>query len=61
MAEPAAAVADRPMIEMRNLNKWYGEFHVLTNVNFVVRKGEKVVVCGPSGSDRKSTRLNSSH
>jgi general L-amino acid transport system ATP-binding protein len=56
MAEPAAAVADRPMIEMRNLNKWYGEFHVLTNVNFVVRKGEKVVVCGPSGSG-KSTMI----
>ncbi len=56
MATSPAAASDRPMIEMRNLNKWYGEFHVLTNINFTVRKGEKVVVCGPSGSG-KSTMI----
>jgi general L-amino acid transport system ATP-binding protein len=43
-------------IELRNVNKWYGQFHVLTNVNLTVRKGEKVVVCGPSGSG-KSTMI----
>ena len=43
-------------IELRNVNKWYGQFHVLTDVNLTVRKGEKVVVCGPSGSG-KSTMI----
>ena len=48
--------AGRPMIELRNVNKWYGEFHVLRDVNLTVRKGEKVVICGPSGSG-KSTMI----
>jgi general L-amino acid transport system ATP-binding protein len=56
MPQPSLAADDRPMIEMRNLNKWYGEFHVLTNINFIVGRGEKVVVCGPSGSG-KSTMI----
>ena len=56
MSQPIPAAADRPMIEMRGLNKWYGEFHVLRNIDFTVRKGEKVVVCGPSGSG-KSTMI----
>jgi general L-amino acid transport system ATP-binding protein len=47
---------DRMMIEMRHVHKWYGEFHVLTDVNLVVRRGERVVVCGPSGSG-KSTMI----
>ncbi len=50
------AAADRPMIELRNVNKWYGDFHVLKNINIEVRKGERVVVCGPSGSG-KSTMI----
>jgi general L-amino acid transport system ATP-binding protein len=41
-------------VEMRNLNKWYGEFHVLKNINFMVRKGEKLVICGPSGSGKST-------
>ena len=50
------ASSDQPMIEMRNVNKWYGEFHVLRDINFTVRQGQKVVVCGPSGSG-KSTMI----
>jgi general L-amino acid transport system ATP-binding protein len=46
----------RPMIELRNVNKWYGDFHVLKDINVEVRKGERVVVCGPSGSG-KSTMI----
>ena len=46
----------RPMIELRNVNKWYGDFHVLKDINIEVRKGERVVVCGPSGSG-KSTMI----
>jgi general L-amino acid transport system ATP-binding protein len=52
----AAAVATRPTIEMRNVNKWYGEFHVLRDVNLTVEKGQKIVICGPSGSG-KSTMI----
>ena len=50
------AATNRPMIELRNVNKWYGDFHVLKNINIEVRKGERVVVCGPSGSG-KSTMI----
>src|SRR5262249_35418134 len=53
---PAAQAATDIAVELRNVNKWYGEFHVLRDVNLVVRKGEKVVICGPSGSG-KSTMI----
>ena len=38
------------MIEIQNISKWYGSFQVLTDCSASVRKGEVVVVCGPSGS-----------
>jgi len=44
------------MIEMKNIQKHYGDFHALKNINFSVKKGEIVVVCGPSGSG-KSTMI----
>jgi general L-amino acid transport system ATP-binding protein len=57
MSEQASnPAADRPMIELRNVHKWYGEFHVLKDVSLTVRRGERVVVCGPSGSG-KSTMI----
>src|SRR5690606_33667479 len=54
--QAAADVSNRPMIEMRDVNKWYGEFHVLRDVSLVVEQRQKVVVCGPSGSG-KSTMI----
>ncbi len=45
-----------PAIDIHDLNKWYGEFHVLRNIDLSVAKGERVVVCGPSGSG-KSTMI----
>jgi general L-amino acid transport system ATP-binding protein len=45
-----------PMIEMRNVQKWFGEFQVLKDVSLSVQRGERVVVCGPSGSG-KSTMI----
>ena len=45
-----------PSIILRDVNKWYGEFHVLKNINLEVMKSQKVVVCGPSGSG-KSTMI----
>jgi len=56
MSDIAARETGRPMIVMRHVHKWYGEFHVLTDINLEVKKGEKVVVCGPSGSG-KSTMI----
>ncbi len=45
-----------PIIIMRDVHKWFGEFHVLKGINLEVGKGQKVVVCGPSGSG-KSTMI----
>ncbi|MEE9447751.1 MAG: amino acid ABC transporter ATP-binding protein [Arenicellales bacterium] len=42
------------MIEMRGVNKWYGEYHALRDINFVVNKGDKIVICGPSGSGKST-------
>ncbi|SEQ91465.1 amino acid ABC transporter ATP-binding protein, PAAT family (TC 3.A.1.3.-), partial [Amphritea atlantica] len=47
---------EKLMVELRDLNKWYGEFHVLKNINLEVKQGEKIVICGPSGSG-KSTMI----
>ena len=41
-------------IFIRDLNKWYGTFHVLKSINFEVAQGEKIVVCGPSGSGKST-------
>ena len=49
-------LATAPMIEMRNVNKFYGAFQVLTDISLTVAKGERVVICGPSGSG-KSTAI----
>ena len=43
-----------PMIEIRDVSKWYGSFQVLTDCTTKVEKGEVVVVCGPSGSGKST-------
>ncbi|MER7561962.1 amino acid ABC transporter ATP-binding protein [Streptomyces sp. NPDC048523] len=47
------AVVD-PLIELRDVNKYYGELHVLQDINLTVGKGEVVVVIGPSGSGKST-------
>ena len=44
------------IISLQDVNKWYGQFHVLRNINLEVAPGERIVVCGPSGSG-KSTMI----
>ena len=56
MAEQVGRAAERPMIEMRHVHKWFGAFHVLSDISLEVGRGERVVVCGASGSG-KSTMI----
>ncbi len=50
------SVSDEVAIQISNMNKWYGDFHVLRDIELTVYKGERIVVCGPSGSG-KSTMI----
>ena len=52
MADPKAEAA----VQMLGVHKWYGEFHVLREINLHVRRSERIVICGPSGSG-KSTMI----
>jgi general L-amino acid transport system ATP-binding protein len=42
------------IIIIDQLNKWYGDFHVLKNIDLRVKKSERIVVCGPSGSGKST-------
>ncbi len=41
-------------VSMTDVNKWFGDFHVLRHINLTIDDGEKVVVCGPSGSGKST-------
>ncbi|MFO6299300.1 amino acid ABC transporter ATP-binding protein [Rahnella selenatireducens] len=43
------------MITLENVNKWYGQFHVLKDINLNVKPRERIVLCGPSGSGKSTT------
>jgi general L-amino acid transport system ATP-binding protein len=47
-------VSDEVVIEIKEMHKWYGSFHVLKNVNLEVNRGERIVICGPSGSGKST-------
>ena len=47
-------VSDQVAIEIRDMNKWYGTFHVLRDINLTVYEGERIVICGPSGSGKST-------
>lgn len=44
----------RPAIAIEHLHKWFGDFHVLRDVNLTVREGERIVIAGPSGSGKST-------
>lgn len=45
---------DAPVIQLLDVNKWYGSFHVLRDINLNVAKGERIVIAGPSGSGKST-------
>lgn len=50
----ANSPAGAPIIQFHNVNKWYGQNHVLEDVTFQVQEREVVVICGPSGSGKST-------
>ena len=56
MQQQSESATKKICIEMRGVNKWYGQFHVLRDINLRVHDRERIVVCGPSGSG-KSTMI----
>ena len=42
------------IISFENVNKWFGDFHVLRDIDLNVTKGERIVICGPSGSGKST-------
>ncbi len=45
---------EKSIIKIQSLNKWFGSFHVLRDINLEVKQKEKIVICGPSGSGKST-------
>lgn len=50
----AAEPASGPLIRIKDLQKWYGNYHALRRVNLEVAAGERIVLRGPSGSGKST-------
>jgi general L-amino acid transport system ATP-binding protein len=48
------ATTDDAIIEIIDMHKWFGEFHVLQNITLKVARKERIVICGPSGSGKST-------
>ena len=44
----------KAIIKIENMNKWFGDFQVLKDINLEVKPKQKIVVCGPSGSGKST-------
>jgi general L-amino acid transport system ATP-binding protein len=53
-AQTTAKTTDAPIIEVNSMHKWYGDFHVLSDINLKVKEQERIVICGPSGSGKST-------
>ncbi len=47
-------MANDPIVSIAGLNKWFGEFHVLRDIDLDVPRGARIVICGPSGSGKST-------
>ena len=54
MSEANKQTDQKFALQMINVNKWYGDFHVLKDINLDVTQGERIVICGPSGSGKST-------
>jgi general L-amino acid transport system ATP-binding protein len=54
MYAPPAAASSSAAVQLVAVNKWFGAFHVLKNVNLTVAQRERIVICGPSGSGKST-------
>ena len=45
---------EKPVISLKGVNKWYGDFQALKNINLEINPKEKIVICGPSGSGKST-------
>src|SRR6056297_800418 len=56
MSEQQAAleISDEVAISIENMNKWFGAFHVLRDIDLTVYRGERIVIAGPSGSGKST-------
>ncbi len=53
-ATPSVHASAEPIIHIEAVDKWFGQFQVLSDINLQVRAGERIVVCGPSGSGKST-------
>jgi len=51
---PLEAPSEDVMIQMIGVHKWFGQFHVLKDINLTVYRRERIVICGPSGSGKST-------
>jgi len=45
---------EKPVISLKGVNKWYGDFQALKDINLEINPKEKIVICGPSGSGKST-------
>lgn len=48
------ASSNEAIIEIIGMHKWFGDFHVLNDINLTIQKRERIVICGPSGSGKST-------
>ncbi len=53
-AEEKVQVSDKAAVEITKMNKWFGTFHVLRDIDLTVYQGERIVIAGPSGSGKST-------